>query len=147
MSNATQITTTEDATEDTSTDLATMWKLRFKHNMSINQIAERMGCDKSTVFRKLERHISMLPNADEIRSYQENKAQYLAGLELITYKEMCNPEKLKDASFNNLAYGYNTIFNANRLESGKSTGNISVVEIKGTIADLQKQADDLRKQL
>ena len=140
--------TQDDITaEDQKYDFSTMWKLRFKHNMSLQQIADKLGCHKSTVSRRLENHIKLLPNADEIRSYQEDKSQYLSGLELMTYNEMCNPQKLKDASFNNLAYGYNTLFNANRLESGKSTGNISVVEVTATIKDLQNQAAELLKQL
>lgn len=134
-------------TESQKYDLAEMWKLRFKHNLSINQIADKMGCSKVTVWRKLEKYINMLPNADEIKSYQEHKSQYLTGLELKVYEEMCNPEKLKDASLNNLAYSFQSLYNANRLESGKSTSNISVAEVNGTIADLQAQADAIRKSL
>ena len=39
------------------------------------------------------------------------------------------------------------LYDKERLESGKSTANINVVEVTGTIADLQSQADLLRKQL
>lgn len=122
-------------------------RLRYKHNLSINQIADKMGAHKTTIFRKLQKYIKVLPNPEEVESYRQNKVDYLQGLELNIYNEMCNPEKLKDASLNNLAYSFQGIYNANRLESGKSTSNISVAEVNGTIADLQSQADALRKAL
>ena len=139
---------TDDITEeDQQFPLHEMWKLRYKHNYSYQQIADKMGCNKSNVIRKLQGYISMLPNADEIQSYQNNKTTVLQAMELLTIKEMMSPQKIKDASFNNLAYGFNTIYQANRLESGKSTSNINVVEVQGTISDLQAQADILRKSL
>ena len=141
---ATSIPTEIDTTES-SVDLAEMWRLRFKHNMSINQIADRMGCHKTTVWRKLERYVNMLPNAEQIKMYQQNKAGMLDALELKVYEEMSNPDKLKDASFNNLAYGFQNICTQNRLEKGLATQIVDTVAIVGSIDDLRKREDEILK--
>lgn len=134
---ATDIATTEESYTDTDTDtdnqknkiypLTDMWRYRFKHNMSYTEIAEKMGCCKATVLRKLQRYLSMLPNAEEIKAFQDNKSDMLTALELVIHSEMCNPEKIKAASLNNLAYAIQNIGNINRLEQGKSTVNAACV--------------------
>ena len=130
---------------DQKLPLEEMIKLRYKHNMSINQIADKMGCHKSTVFRKLEKYLKILPNPEEVESYRQNKTMYLEGLELKVYEEMSNPDKLKDASFNNLAYGFQNISTQNRLEKGLVTSRIESFYVTASLDDLERRKQELLK--
>ena len=53
-------------------------------------------------------------------------------------------EKLKKASLNNVAYAFNQIHTARRLEQGLSTGNVAI-SIESVYQDAEKAAKDLRK--
>ena len=130
---------------DSKHSLEEMITLRYKHNMSINQIADKMGCHKSTVFRKLEKYLKILPNPEEVESYRENKTIFLESLELKVYKEMMQPDKLKDASFNNLAYGFQNISTQNRLEKGLVTSRIESFSVTASLDDLDRRKQELLK--
>jgi hypothetical protein len=53
---------------------------------------------------------------------------------------MHDPDKIKGASLNNIAYAFNTVANHLRLEENKSTDNVG---FKGMIDHIKKSADDL----
>ena len=140
------IAATENAYEqDQKYPLEQMIKLRYKHHLSINQIAQNMGCHKSTVFRKLEKYIKLLPNPEEVESYRLNKVSMLESLELKVYEEMCDHEKLKTASFNNLAYGFQNISTQNRLEKGLATTRIESFSVTASLDDLERRKQELLK--
>lgn len=144
----TDVIATDDVyAQERTYPLEEMIKLRYKHNMSINQIADKMGCHKVTVFRKLQKYLKLLPNPEEIENYRQNKTTLLDGLELKVYEEMSNPEKLKDASFNNLAYGFQNISTQNRLEKGLATARIDSVSITASLSELDKRKADLLRSI
>ena len=128
-------------------NLEEAFKLRYKNGLTYQEIADHYGVTKSSVFQRLEKITNLLPDPEEIENYRQHKAMMLDGLEYKVYENMLNPEKLKDASFNNLAYGFQNICTQNRLEKGLSTSNVSAVEIHASISDLQTQASKLRDQL
>ncbi|MBM2835189.1 MAG: hypothetical protein HW406_2350, partial [Candidatus Brocadiaceae bacterium] len=43
--------------------------------------------------------------------------------------------------------GASIMYDKERLEQGKSTGNINILEVSVTIEELQKEAENLRKSL
>ena len=139
MSNALALCTDSLTDQDQPLDLSQIIKLRYKHNMSYQQIADRIGCHKTSVMRKLDKYISMLPSAEEVESYRENKTQMLTALEYKVYEKMCNEETLKAASFNNLAYGFQNICTQNRLEQGLATERLDIQTVTGTIEELRKK--------
>lgn len=129
---------------DQKLPLEEMIKLRYKHNMSINQIADKMGCHKSTVFRKLEKYLKLLPNPEEVESYRQHKTMYLDSLELKVFEALSNPDTIKVASFNNLAYGFQNISTQNRLEKGLSTSNVSSFEISASLEQVDARIKELQ---
>ena len=62
-------------------------------------------------------------------------------------ERLVNDEVLEKASLNNVAYAFKQLFDSGRLELGKSTGNINILEVTATIEDLMRQADSLRRSL
>ena len=136
-----------NTTEDSSIDLSDLIRYRYKHNMSYQQIADKLGCHKSTVMRKLTKYISMLPEAEEVKAWEDNKSQFLSSLELKVYEKMSNEETLKSASFNNLAYGFQNICTQNRLEKGLATERLDIQTITGTIDDVRKERERLAKEM
>lgn len=113
-------------TKKNKIDIALAFKLRVQNKLSLQEIADRFGCHKSSISTALRRFIAILPNPEEIQAYVNNKSQLLTGLELTLLTEISSPDKLKAASTNNLAYAFQQLNNANRLEAGKSTLNASV---------------------
>jgi len=61
------------------------------------------------------------------RAFAENQVNILQGTERVLIGNLLEPEKLKKASVNNLAYAFTQIHNARRLESGLSTENVDVL--------------------
>ena len=121
------------------------FKLRYKNGLTFQEIADRFGVTKSAVYQRLDKFIQLLPNAENVETYRQNKATMLDGLEYKVYNEMLNPEKLKDASFNNLAYGFQNISTQNRLEKGLMTEKIDITVSATKIDDLRRRENELIK--
>ena len=69
----------------------------------------------------------------------------LDALEYKVYNEMLDPDKLKDASFNNLAYGFQNISTQNRLEKGLVTSRIESFAVTASLDDLERRKQELLK--
>ena len=132
---------------DHKIDLTEAFKLRYKHCLSYQQIADRFGVTKQAVHQRLSKISNLLPQADEIEAYRQNKAQMLTALEYKVYNKMLDEDKLKDASFNNLAYGFQNICTQNRLEQGLATERVDVQTITATIDDVRKERERLQKEM
>ena len=126
-------------------DLTEAFKLRYKHGLSYQQIADRFGVTKQAVHQRLTNISQLLPNHEEIETYRQSKAQMLDALEYKVYNEMLDPEKLKAASFNNLAYGFQNISTQNRLEKGLMTEKIDITVSASKIDDLRRRENELIK--
>lgn len=129
--------------QDAKYPLEEMIKWRYKHDMSIGQIGDKMGCHRTTVFRKLEKFLKLLPNPDEVENYRKNKVTMLTALEAKVYGYMCNNKTLKEASFNNLAYGFSKITLENRLEQGLATERIDSFAVTASLDDLARRKQEL----
>ena len=126
-------------------DLPTAIKLRFVNRLSLNEIADHFNVPKATVFDRLSKITNLLPDPEEIQAYVDHKSKMLDALEYKTYINMLDEQKLKDASFNNLAYGFQNICTQNRLEKGLATQIVDTVAIVGTIDDLRRREDEILK--
>lgn len=138
------------ATFDRSTDkinIAEAITLRYKHNHTFQSIADRFGATKQAVSDKIKRFMANLPDAEEVEAYRQNKSYLLDAVEYTYINASLDPEKVKEASANNIAYSFQQYATQNRLEKGLSTSNISAVELHASISDLQAQAAKLRSQL
>ena len=126
-------------------DLTEAVKLRYKHLLSYQQIADRFNVTKQAVQQRLATISKLLPHHDEIETYRQNKSQMLDALEYKVYNEMLDPDKLKDASFNNLAYGFQNISTQNRLEKGLVTSRIESFAVTASLDDLERRKQELLK--
>lgn len=105
-------------------DLGELIRMKIR-GLTNTEIAEKFGCSKMSISTAWQRFRDLMPNPEDIELFEKNKADILNSVELSIIQEMMSKDKLKAASVNNLAYAYNVIHNAHRLEIGKSTSNIS----------------------
>jgi len=111
--------------------------------LSYQEIADLVGCTKQNVHDRLRRVGYNRANA---KHFEKNRAKTFQFLQSRILNSI-DDQEIKDTPVYQRIISAGILYDKERLESGKSTANISVVEVQGTIADLQKQADDLRKQL
>ena len=126
-------------------NLAKAIQLRYKNGLSLQEIADYFDIPKTTLDCRLNAVLRFLPDAEEVEMYRQNKAALLDALEWKVYVNMSDEQKLKDASFNNLAYGFQNICTQNRLEKGLATQIVDTVAIVGTIDDLRRREDEILK--
>lgn len=131
--------TTLPAATDGRIDLTEAFKLRYKHGLSYQQIADRFGVSKQSVHQRLTSISELLPDRDEIETYRQLKTEMLDALEYKVYRKMLDDDKLKDASFNNLAYGFQNICTQNRLEKGQSTANIDIQTVTASLSEIEER--------
>ena len=128
-------------------NIAEALKLRLVNHLSYQEIADRYGVCKSAVYQALKRFLSILVEPDELAAYKNHKVDLLSSAEMKLLERLVNDEVMEKASLNNVAYAFKQLFDSGRLEQGKSTGNINILEVTASIEDLQRQAEVLRKSL
>jgi predicted DNA-binding protein YlxM (UPF0122 family) len=101
-------------------------KLRLKHNLSYEELGERYGVTKQAVHQALRKFSIIIDRPESIGDFNAVRSDVLTAVEFKLIESLLDQEKHKDASLNNVAYAYQTIFHANRLEKGESTNNISL---------------------
>jgi hypothetical protein len=102
-------------------DLAEAFKLKFKHNYTFQQLANRYGVVPSAVHGALKNFLNLMHSPEQSRIYEEKRAEILNSVEFRIVTQMVNKKKLKAASLNNLAYAASQINNMIRLEKGQPT--------------------------
>ena len=73
-----------------------------------------------------------------------SRIQILTGIEAELLRHLADPDRLKKASINNLAYAFYQINNARRLEEGRSTQNLDMRQV---IAQLDSEGARIRQLL
>ena len=126
-------------------DLTEAFKLRYRHGLSYQQIGDRFGVTKQAVQQRLSTISRLLPDPSQVELYRKQKSEMLDALEYKVYENMLDPDKLKDASFNNLAYGFQNICTQNRLEKGLATDRLDIQTVSIRIDDLRRKEDDIIK--
>lgn len=106
-------------------DIGKALKMRLNNHLSYQEIADKFGCDKSYIYRALKEFEDILKDPESAQAYHENKAGLLTAIELRLAKQLINEDVLKGASLNNVAYSFQAVHNANRLERNQSTQNTS----------------------
>ncbi len=89
------------------------------------QIKSLTNLDEDTIRNLLFEYKNFIEFLPKSKAYAKNKSSILDAIELKLLNLAFSPTKLKKASFSNLIAAYKVIFDSNRLESGKSTANIS----------------------
>jgi DNA-binding CsgD family transcriptional regulator len=108
-------------------DVGKALKLRLVKGLAYEEIAKQLGCAKSTAYKCIHDILALVDNPKANRAFAENQVNIMQGAERVLLGYMLDPENLKRASVNNLAYAFQQIHNARRLESGLSTENVDVL--------------------
>lgn len=93
-------------------------------------IAAHLDVHVSSVNRCIERFSNVFKTLPEIRDYREYRADILQALQLQTLKSLAQEDKHEKASVNQLAYSFEVLHKAERLEVGKSTENRALSFVK-----------------
>ena len=109
----------------TADELRRAYDLRYKNKLSYGEIGKQLDRNKSTIYDALKRFELVLGDKAEVETFKEHEAHLIDGAR---WKILCNlsdDDRLKKASVNNLAYAFQSMYNAQRLERGESTSNIA----------------------
>jgi len=99
-------------------------QLRFVNRLTYKQIADKYGVTPQAVEQRISRFKEKFGESEEIQQYTSNRDGILTVVEREILSRIVDPSKLEKATINNLAYAFQQIFNARRLEEGKSTANL-----------------------
>jgi len=70
--------------------------------------------------------LKLIDDPQANKAFAQNQVSILQGTERVLIGNILDPEKLKKASVNNLAYAFQQVHNARRLEAGMSTEQVDV---------------------
>jgi predicted DNA-binding protein YlxM (UPF0122 family) len=126
-------------------DKSELLKLYFINGLSKAEIARHFDCAPSSVTKALRPFEKILASKEDRGFFEDKKTEILSSLELKMLSEIANPEKLKKASVNNLAYAFRQIFDAERLEAHKSTSNIAYQDITRELMEAEKALEEYEK--
>ena len=132
--------------ENKKVDIGKAMKLRFKHGLPYQAIADYLHCSKSAVHKALKPLEKLIKNPDEIENFKSQRTNILTGVEIKLIESLVDGEKHKKASLNNTAYAFTQIHNARRLEEGLSTSNLAV-NVEKTLQDAHEKARNKRREL
>lgn len=99
-----------------------------------SEISKLTGVEITSVKNFTKSIKEVLTNFDpnKLLAYRENTVSILQSLEAEMLQYMASPEKLEKAPLNQVAYAYEVMHKARRLEEGKSTENHSnLITIQG----------------
>jgi hypothetical protein len=132
-----------DQAETSDIDVGKALSLRLKNKLSYAKIGELLNVPKTTVYDNLKWIESLIANPAEIEAYDSNRAMLLTAAELMILKELANGGSVQKASANNLAFVYDKLTNARRLEQDKATSNVSHHHMTTEISEIDKELREL----
>jgi DNA-directed RNA polymerase specialized sigma24 family protein len=123
-------------------------KLHFQHGLSYAEISRQLGCSRQYISKVLKPFKNLVKNPQILDVYRQNRSDLLNATELELVLDLLDSTRRKKASLNNVAYAFQQIHNARRLEEGLSTGNLAINVAKSLTTaheKAQKMRDKLRK--
>ena len=110
--------------------------------MTDGEIAKFFGVARQTVGENLRKYARNLLPYDTLQTLENARHDMIASGMHTALKYSMDPAKLEKASYSQLTMGFGILYDKLRLEEGKSTSNVAVLDIFQTVRDYQK-----RKQL
>lgn len=110
-------------------------ELRAK-NVPVPAIATAVGLAPRTVDIRLSKMQVLLQQIDKLKDWERDKADYLSAAQHVLLKSMMQQDKLDKASVNNLAYAFQQVHTATRLERNQATANTQTVVRYTTLPDI-----------
>lgn len=121
-------------------DLAEALRLRLHRGLTYQEIADKLGCAKSTVYTSVNNVLKLVDDPQANQAFSQNQVSILQGTERVLIGNLLDPEKLKKASVNNLAYAFAQIHNARRLEADMSTEQVDIHLVYEQTRERQRKA-------
>lgn len=133
MDSAIQAQTTDTPTDDTTdltkrVDIPKALTLRVQNNLTYREIASVLGVKKSSVHAALKKYGDLINSPDQVSAFERNRSKLLSGAEMMLLTDMADKDKRQKASLNNVAFAWDKIQLAKRLEDNKSTENIELIQ-------------------
>jgi len=128
-------------------DLLDALTMRYRHNQTLQTIAAKYGVSEQAVSDRIKRFMRHLPNAEEIEAYRKNKSILLDGVEMTYIRYALEPDKLKEASANNIAYSYQQYATQNRLERGLATEIVDTFQLTDSVNNYRKKRLEILKEV
>jgi len=122
-------------------DLKKAFKMRFAQGLTFREIGERFGVTAQAVEIALKPFKSFITDPEGYLAYRNNTELLLGAVECLLVCDLLDKDKRKKASLNNVAYAFQQIFNARRLEGNQSTANIGVAVEQRLAKALNKVAE------
>lgn len=126
-------------------DIRKVIKLKDVNGLSIAEISRQLGYSEPYIHKVYKDFRKLMPSAEVSETYDTNRASLLSGMEYKLLENLAKEEKLSKASLNNVAYAFNQIHTARRLEEGKATGGVTV-NIEIAYQQATDQAKEMRLQ-
>lgn len=111
--------------------------------LTLQEIADLTGRCKQTIHERLE---TAGYNPERLKNFTKNRADMFAHIQSQLLNSL-TPEAINAMLPHHRVLSSAILFDKERLERGKSTSNVSVVEIQGSIEDLRRQAESIRSTL
>ena len=111
-------------------DLAELIKLKDVNNLSYDQIGKQLGYTSPYLHRAYKKFKNLIQDTDTSNVFSDNRVRILSAIELNMLQDMGDKDKRTKASLNNVAYAFNQIHTARRLEEGKGTAGGVTVNIE-----------------
>lgn len=100
--------------------------MRYENGLSLRQIGDMVGVPHQTLHVWFKAVDNLIKHPDELSIYKNNRADFLSSMEYELLTDLMDSQRRKKASLNNVAYAFQQIHVARRLEEGLSTGNLAV---------------------
>ena len=126
-------------------DIGKALQLRIEGKLTYKEIAKQLGHSKQGIIKALKPFINLLKDPGAVSAYNHNRSKFLNAVEMELVAEMVDPDKVKKASINNIAYAANTVHNMYRLNEGQTTQNTG--NIVHVLLDLKKDLDTWQDKL
>ena len=123
---------------DITPPLKDLVELRLKGLTNL-QIGKKYGVTHQAISKRI-RGIFRLLDKENLETYKQNKVQLLTAVEQELLDNILNPSKLKKATLGNIAYAFDKVYQANRLEQGLSTENIAY---SATISKIDDRSSEI----
>ena len=108
-------------------DIRKVLKLKDVNGLSFAEIARALDYSEPYIHKVYKAFKSFMPSGEISESYETNRSNLLSGMEYKLLQNLAKEDKLKKASLNNVAYAFNQIHTARRLEEGKGiAGGVTV---------------------
>jgi len=111
--------------------------------LSYTEIAKLTGCSRQNVHQRLE---TVEYSKEDLDHFKKHRGDVFAFLQSKLLNSI-DSDAIKGMQPYQRIIGASIMYDKERLEQGKSTGNINILEVTATIDDLQRQAEVLRKSL